>query len=119
MVRIAARSFLDLIKHDSIRVVFYFGAISFVGRVQSHTFRQERESDQSQRLEAFRCGPQMVVVNSVKQRKVNFGWQPAVWKQPGGGTKESLPLSQTAGTSMLENNFLGMMNIWGLFFQIC
>ena len=32
MVRIAARSFLDLIKHDSIRVVFYFGAISFVGR---------------------------------------------------------------------------------------
>ena len=71
--------------------------------VRSHTFRQERESDQSQRLEAFRCGPQMVVVNSVKQRKVNFGWQPAVWKQPGGGTKESLPLSQTAGTSMLEN----------------
>ena len=47
MVRIAARSFLDLIKHDSIRVVFWCYLLCWPGCSRTHSVRKEKATNHS------------------------------------------------------------------------
>ena len=84
-MRIAVRSFLYLvICEDGWQVkttafVLYFGAISLVGlrfslgEVQSHTFRQERESDQSRCLEASDSVRCHLVMRACLNNSIAFG----------------------------------------------
>lgn len=47
MVRIGARSFLDLVKHDSIRVVFWCYLLCWPGCSRTHSVRKEKATNHS------------------------------------------------------------------------